>query len=535
MTLMARGMEAHQRGRLAEAERLYLQALQTQPDLWDAQHLLGVLRSQQGRYKEALRLVGAVLKVKPNAVGVLTNYGLILHNMKRNEEALAILDRALAIYPNHALTLNIRGSVLCALGRNDAALASYNDALASNPQFIEAYNNIGSVFKSLGQFAKAEAALLKALELNPRIPSLYVNLADYKTFTAEDPHLAAMRALERDGSLSITDQMHLHFALGKAFVDLKDYGRAFEHLQQGNQLARAQYAYDETATLSWIERIRTVFTRDLVAAKAGLGDPSRVPIFIVGMPRSGTTLVEQILASHPDVHGGGELKILDDVVGSVHQKDGSSVPYPEFVASNEDQLLRSIGAIYVAKVQKLAPQVKHVIDKMPQNFLYAGLIHLVLPNSRIIHIIRDPVDTCISCFSTLFAGGQNYTYDLTELGRYYRHYHALMRHWHRVLPTARILDVRYEDIVNNLERAARLILTHCDLDWDPHCLEFYRTDRPIHTASARQVRKPIYKSSIGRWRVYEPYLAQLLTELDPADNRTDGNKNDAGNGIHRFG
>jgi len=456
--------------------------------------------------------------VKPDALGALTNYGLILHYTQRHEEALVILDKALAICPNHASALNNRGRVLSALGRDRAALESYNGAVAANPTFAEAYNNIGNLLEGLGQFADAEAAFREALELNPRLTGVYVNLAEYKTFASEDdPQFAAMQALEREPGLSTIDRMHLHFALGKAYADLKNYGRAFEHLLQGNALMREQITYDEAAIVAWTERIQTVFTRDLVTAAAGLGDASPLPIFVIGMPRSGTTLVEQILASHPDVYGGGELNILNDIIRTVHRRDGSCVAYPDFVASVDGDLLREIGARYVAELQKLGSKVKHVTDKMPQNFFFAGLIHLTLPNARIIHVARDPVDTCISCFSTLFASGQNYSYDLAELGRYHCRYQTLMGHWHNVLPKGRLLDVHYENIVNDLEREVRLILAHCNLDWDPHCLDFHQTYRPVRTTSARQVRQPIYRSAIGRRRVFEPYLAPLLAELTPVD------------------
>ena len=512
--LMARATEAHQRGRLGEAEGLYLQALHKQPDLWEAQHLLGVLRGQQGRYQEALALVEASLKVKPDAVGALTNYGLILHHLHRHQDALAVFDKALAICPDHALALNNRGSVLSALGRDHDALVSYHRALAAKPDYAGAYNNLGNVLKDLGQFADAEAALLKALELDPKLAGVYVNLAECKKFTREDdPRLVAMQALEREEGLLTSDRIHLHFALGKAYADLKDHSRAFKHLLQGNTLKRSQLTYDEAATIIWIERIETVFTRDVVKARAGQGHSSPVPIFVVGMPRSGTTLVEQILASHRDVHGGGELKIMRDIIKTVHRPDGSAVPYPDFVGSVDGRVLKAIGTMYCVELQKLGPQVKHVTDKMPDNFFLAGLIHLTLPNARIIHVVRDPIDTCMSCFSTLFAAEHNYTYNLAELGRYHRRYQALMAHWHKVLPKGRIFDVHYEDIINDLEREVRRILTYCGLDWDPHCLEFHRTDRPVRTASARQVRQPIYKSAIGRWRVYEPYLGYLLGEL----------------------
>jgi hypothetical protein len=323
-----------------------------------------------------------------------------------------------------------------------------------------------------------------------------------------------MQALEREDNLSPTERMQLDFALGKAYADLKEHGRSFEHLIQANAGKRAQIAYDEAATLGLFERIEQTFTPALVGRKARDGDPSRLPIFVIGMPRSGTTLVEQILASHPQVHGAGELKAMNDIADTVPGVGTVRIPYPEFVPALDAAAMRAVGARYVAALKRLAGGARRVTDKMPSNFFFAGLIHLALPNAPIIHTVRDPVDTCVSCFSKLFTAEQNHTYDLAELGRYHRRYQRLMAHWHRVLPAGRILDVRYEDVVADLEGAARRIIAHCGLDWDARCLDFHRTERPVRTASATQVRQPIYTSAVGRARVYEPYLRPLLAELD---------------------
>ena len=253
-------------------------------------------------------------------------------------------------------------------------------------------------------------------------------------------------------------------------------------------------------------------SRELIAAKS-CGDPTCMPIFVIGMPRSGTTLVEQILASHPMVHGAGELQTFNDVVLEVRGPDGNTLPYPDFVPSLDRGALKAVGERYVALVRKLAPSGERVTDKMPSNYYFAGLIHLALPNAKLIHTMRDPVDTCVSCFSKLFSAEQNHTYDLSELGRYYRHYEKLMAHWRRVLPQDRMLDVRYEDVVADLEAQARRVIAYCGLPWDDRCLAFHKTDRPVRTASATQVRQPIYASAIGRWKVYEEFLGPLLKEL----------------------
>ena len=262
------------------------------------------------------------------------------------------------------------------------------------------------------------------------------------------------------------------------------------------------------------DRIEAIFSRELIEKKSGGGDASPMPIFILGMPRSGTTLVEQIIASHPMVHGAGELQTLNDVAQTVRGSDGQPMSYPEFVSALDAPALRQIGARYIAAVRALAPEGARVTDKMPSNYYFAGLIHLALPNATIIHTIRDPVDTCISCFSKLFSAEQNHTYELGELGRYNSRYQRLMAHWRRVLPAGRILDVRYEDVVADLEGQARRIIAHCGLPWDDRCLAFHETDRPVRTASATQVRQPIYRSAVGRWRVYQQQVGPLLAELD---------------------
>ena len=331
-------------------------------------------------------------------------------------------------------------------------------------------------------------------------------------------------AAKSDG-LSKTDRMQLDFALGKAYADLKDYRRSFRHLLAGSAGKRATISYDESAAFALFDRIEATFSRDLIARKSGGGDPSASPIFVLGMPRSGTTLIEQIIASHPAVHGAGELQTLNDVILTVRGPDGSTLPYPEFVAGIDAGALRQVGARYLALVRELAAKsgradAAHVTDKMPSNYYFAGLIHLALPNATIIHTVRDPVDTCISCFSKLFSAEQNHTYDLGELGRYYKRYERLMAHWRRVLPQGRILDVRYEDVVADVEGQARRIIAHCRLPWDARCLSFHTTERPVRTASATQVRQPIYNSAVGRWRVYEQDIGPLLGALGIAADAT---------------
>ena len=357
----------------------------------------------------------------------------------------------------------------------------------------------------------------EAIQLNPDLAVAYVNLIDCKTFTPGDPHLSAMEALAAKGEeLSKAERMQLDFALGKAYADVKDYRRSFGHLLAANAAKRSTVSYDERAVAALFDRIETVFTDKLIAAKTGGGDLSPVPIFILGMARSGTTLIEQIIASHPMAHGAGELGTLHEIVWTLPGTDGGNIKYPEYLPSLDASTLHQIGARYVSSLVKLAPSKERITDKMPSNYIFAGLIHLALPNAKIIHSKRDPVDTCISCFSKLFTGEQNHAYDLGELGRYYKCYERLMAHWRRILPAGRMLEVQYEDVVADLETQARRIITYCGLPWDDRCLSFHEAQRPVRTASAAQVRQPIYKSAVGRARVYGDQLEPLLRALDIA-------------------
>ena len=263
-----------------------------------------------------------------------------------------------------------------------------------------------------------------------------------------------------------------------------------------------------------MDRLREKISRDFIRAHQGCGESSAAPVFIVGMTRSGTTLIEQILASHPQIFGAGELHLFDQAAGSLRNVLPGAPPFPEMMLEMSPAHLRTLGALYLARIRQRAPEATRVTDKMTVNFLFIGLIHLALPNATIIHAVRDPADTCVSCFSNHFTKGQEHTYDLAELGRYHRHYRELMAHWHDVLPPARILDVHYEELVVDLEGQSRRMVSHCGLPWDARCLDFHRTERPIRTASAAQVRKPIYRELLRRAGKYEAFLGPLFAELE---------------------
>jgi tetratricopeptide (TPR) repeat protein len=505
--------------RSEEAETIYRKALELGPNNPDTLDNLALAVKDLDRLDEAADLLRRALVIESRSDKFHLHYATLLLDQKKTEEAFAAVQRALALNADNHDSINLMGRVAFDRGELEESLAYYRQALALKPELADAYNNMGNVLKELGRLEEAQNAYLEALRLDPGIIGVYVNLADSKKLRAGDPNLTAMEELaaKKEG-LSKNDRMQLDFALGKAYADLEDYDRSFQRLLAGTAAKRAAIAYDEAATFALFDQLEAVFTRSLINAKSGGGDPSRMPIFIIGMPRSGTTLVEQIIASHPMVHGAGELKIFNDVILTVRGRDGDALHFPDFVPALDADALRQIGARYTALVRKLSEKsgrtdIARITDKMPSNYYFAGLIHLALPNAKIIHTIRNPIDTCISCFSKLFTAEQNHTYDLGELGRYYKRYERLMAHWRTVLPPGRILDVRYEDVVADLEGEAQRIIGHCDLSWDERCLSFHKTDRPVRTASATQVRKPIYNTAIGRWRVYEDYLDPLLRAL----------------------
>ncbi|MGA2127282.1 MAG: sulfotransferase, partial [Xanthobacteraceae bacterium] len=303
-----------------------------------------------------------------------------------------------------------------------------------------------------------------------------------------------------------------HFALGKAFADLAQPERSFRHLVDGNALKRRRVRFDEAAALELMERIRAVFTVDLMREGRG-GDPSPVPVLIVGLPRSGATLIEQTLAGHPAVRGAGTRHDLGRIVGGL---GGRGAPtFPEVVLTLPDAAFAKIATGYLGGIRAAAPDARRIVDRTPGSFLHVGLIHLALPNARIIHARRDPVDTCMSCFATLFVDDQPYSYDLAELGRYYRGYEALIAHWRDVLAPGVMLEVDYEDLVDDLEGQARRLVAHCGLDWEDACIASGRARRPAQGATIHRLRPPVYRTSVGRGRRYGRLLGPLIAALGP--------------------
>jgi tetratricopeptide (TPR) repeat protein len=498
----------------AEAVPHYRQALALQPAFAEACSNLGVALAALGNGEEAIAQCSRSVALAPDDSKLRVNFASALVKLKRHEEALQHFDAAIALSPDDAHAHHDHGVALEALNRSAEALASFERALAIAPDFADARNSLGQSLTTLGRLAAGRQAFARAAELAPRRADFHRNLALATPTRVGDAHLAAMEDLLRDiDSLEARQQLELHFALGKAYADLGDHARAFAHWRDGNALKRGLLAYPEAEMLAWFERIRAVFTSELMRARQGAGDPSEVPIFIVGMPRSGTTLVEQVLASHPQVFGAGELHNFGRAITDLGGTQAAEA-YPDIVPAWTPAQLGRLGARYMDELRAMAPDAPRITDKLPANFQYVGLIHLALPRARIVHVGRDPVDTCVSCFSKLFAvDNLPFSYDLGELGRYYRAYATLMQHWRAVLPPGTMLELQYEDLVADFEPQARRLLAHCGLDWDPRCLAFHELDRPVRTASAAQVRQPLYAGSVARHQNYGGMLRPLMEAL----------------------
>jgi tetratricopeptide (TPR) repeat protein len=507
--------------RFAEAIAQYQKALALKPDFAETYNNLGSALAGLERHPEAIAAYQRAIALRPDFVQAHYNLGKVFAALDRHDEAIAQYQKAIALKPNFGAAYCSLGSVLAALGRPEEAIANYQKALAIDPDGPDLHHSLGYALQTIGRLDQSRRAFAKAVALAPRRADLYRGLAESKSFSRGDPHLLAMEQLAQDmASLTEKEQMELHFALGSACEDLGQHERAFDQFLKGNALKRRQIGYDEAAAFRMFERIATAFTPELMHRNRAAGNPSPAPVFIVGMPRSGTTLVEQLLASHPRVFGAGERKDFSSAVASLSGHGGDSPSFPELLSSLAGEEFRHVGTRYLDGIAALAPAAERITDKMPANFRFAGLIHLALPNARIIHARRDPVDTCLSCFSKLFAGKQPYSYELGELGRYYRAYEGLMEHWRRVLPEGVMLEVRYEDLVADFERQARRIVAHCGLAWDDACLAFHTTQRPVRTASATQVRQPIYQRAVGRWRPYARMLGPLLKALGMPEDET---------------
>ena len=501
-------------GKLGPAERILRDHLKARPDDVAAMRMLAEIGTRLGRYADAEALLAQALDLAPSFTPARHNLAVVLYRQNRAAEALPHIERLLEVDPADPSYLNLKAASLTLTGDYEGAIGLYEAVLRKHPAQPKAWLSYGHALKTAGRQADSIGAYRKSLALSPSLGEAYWSLANLKTFALEDD-VAAMQAQLARPELSDDDRLHLHYALGKAFEDAADYETSFRHYAEGARIRRGQVDYDPDETTAQLERSKALFTPDFLAARAGQGHPDPAPIFVVGLPRSGSTLVEQILASHSQVEGTMELPDIVFLARTLTEGRGrgQKALYPDAIAELSGDELRGLGEAYIARTRiqrKLGRPF--FIDKMPNNFLHTGLISLILPNAKIIDTRRDGMATGFSAFKQHFARGQNWSYDLAEIGRFYRDYVALMAHFDAVAPT-RVHRVTYEAMVEDTEAEVRRLLAYCGLPFEPECLEFHRNSRPVRTASSEQVRRPMNRAGLDQWRRYEPWLAPLQAAL----------------------
>jgi tetratricopeptide (TPR) repeat protein len=501
--------------RIPVAESLLRTHLKQHPTDVPALRMLAEVGARLGRYVDAEAMLERCLQLAPSFVAARHNYALVLHRQHKAAAALAQIERVLEAEPRNPGYRNLKAAILIGIGEFEQAIALYADVLAEYPGNAKVWMSYGHALKTAGRQAECVSTYRKSIELAPQLGEAYWSLANLKTFQFSEADIAAMRRQVERPDLSPEDRFHFHFALGKALEDARQFAASFEHYEQGNRLRRATVEYDADWNSEQIKRAKALFTPEFFAARAGQGAAAPDPIFIVGLPRAGSTLLEQILSSHPLVEGTMELP---DLVGIARDLGGGrprarTDDYPQSLGTLDAVALRALGERYLAQTRIYRKsKAPFFIDKLPNNFAHTGLIHLILPRAKIIDARRHPLGCCFSAYKQHFARGQHFTYSLDEIGRYYRDYVELMAHYDTVLP-GRVHRVIYERMIEDTEGEVRRLLDYCGLPFDERCLRFYENERAVRTASSEQVRRPIYREGVDHWLNYEPWLGPLKSAL----------------------
>jgi tetratricopeptide (TPR) repeat protein len=494
-------------GRLDDAVASYRRALAIKSDVAEVHNNLGNTLKDLGRFGEAVSAFRRALDLKPDFAKPYNNLGNALQDLGQLEDAVASYRRALALKPDYTEALNNLGISLRLQSRSAEAEMSCRDALDIDPNFPGALVLLAELHSDRGQFAEAEKLFRRAIAMEPESPEAWAGIAGLRRMTSDDAGWLAEVQRIAARSLTPRQELHLRFAMGKYFDDVRDFDRAFRNYQRANELAKTlRAAHDPREVGRGFELIMHSYGKDRVSNACDDASTSERPVFIVGMPRSGTTLAEQILASHPEVFGAGELPYWNSAASaytaSRSSDDGlNGVP--------DEPNLRALADEYLKRLDELSPDALRVVDKMPGNFLYLGLIHRALPGARIIHMRRNPIDTCLSIYFQNFGPVHSYANDLKDLAHYYGEYLRLMEHWRLNLPPNAILDVPYEGLVEDQEGWSRKMVEFIGLPWDPACLEFHQTPRTVSTFSKWQARQKISGSSVERWRNYEKFVGPL--------------------------
>jgi Flp pilus assembly protein TadD len=513
---VARARRLHQAGDLGHAEDLYRQILEVDPANADVLSLLGMACHQRNQLDEAVEYYQRALRICPNLPTTSLKLGHALRARGDLEGAADCLRACLRQLPQFGEAHYNLGNYLATLGRPEEAVVHYRETVRLRPGLVEAHNNLANTYLTLGKVNEAVDHLRQALRLDPSSIQALLELAVHGLYSAAEPGLDRLKAWLADSRLAPDRACRLHFVLGNLLDRTGRYDEAFEHFRQGNALRRSMFqrsgtAFDAQAHTRQVDRRIAEFSPSFLRQAQGLGLETEIPVFIVGMPRSGSTLVEQILSRHPRVHGAGELPDLPRLVADLPTRLGATGDHPDYLIHAGTARIQEVAGEYRGGLVRLGGAAERVTDKLLENFLHLGEIAVLLPRARVIHCRRDARDICLSCFLQYF-NGLAFAWDLEDLGHYYRDYARLMAHWRTVLPL-RMLDVVYEDLVADPEAGSRRLIEFCGLEWDERCLKFHENRRPVQTASRLQVRQPLYTTSLGRWRRYEAHLGPLLAAL----------------------
>jgi tetratricopeptide (TPR) repeat protein len=499
---------------ISDAEQLLRRYLLTHGDHVEGMRLLAQIGVRMDVYDDAEILLENALALAPDYDALRYDYALILLRRHKHVRAREEMEKLLKKDPGNRDYRTTHATICTGFGDYDKALPLYREILDETPDRPELHLSIAHALKTVGRTREAIDSYRAAAAARPRFGDAYWSLANLKTYRFTDAEIARMRADEAAARIGLEDRYHLCFALGKALEDRAEYAESFEYYARGNALKKSECRY-RPEPLERNARLQAeVCTRDFFSARQGVGCDSPAPIFIVGLPRSGSTLLEQILASHSKVEGTMELadilRMVQDLQG---RETKDSIPrYPGILAELKPDDFKRLGEKYLADTRVYRTGKPFFIDKMPNNFRHIGLIHLILPNAKIIDARRDPVACCFGNYKQLFASGQQFTYGVEDITRYYRMYVDLMAHWDQALP-GKALRIHHENVVEDLEANVRRILEFCNLDFEPACVDFHKTERRVHTASSEQVRQPINREGIDRWRNFEPWLGPLKNAL----------------------
>jgi len=501
--------------RIPDAEFQLREHLKRHPTDVLAIRMLAEVAARIGRLHDAENLLKRCVELAPGFRIARQNYAMVLHRQNKWTEALNETEHLMVDEPANPGLRNLKAAVLNRVGEYEASIALYRAVLNDYPRQPKVWMSLGHALKTANHNAESIEAYRRCIEIAPQFGEVWWSLANLKTFRFTPEDVATMRAQLERADLTNDDRFHFHFSLGKALEDAGDYAASFEHYAKGNALRRKLIRYDAEENAGHIERSKRLFTKEFFAERAGWGSDSPDPIFIVGLPRSGSTLIEQILSSHSQVEGTQELPDISMIARMIANRTSRAegTAYPRALEKYSAEELRALGERFLERTRIQRKTSRPLfIDKMPNNWAHVGLIQLILPNAKIIDARRHPLACCFSCFKQHFARGQTFSYDLDELGRYYRDYVELMAHFDETLP-GRVHRVFYENMVEDTEGEVRRLLAYCGLPFEDGVLRFHENQRAVRTASSEQVRRPIFREGLDQWRNYEPWLGPLKSAL----------------------